>query len=70
MDKWTTRSGKGQFSERKSCHDRPGGRARDVRSVARDLAEALSAVGNAGGTVGSAWKTTARPQGWTIPTTA
>lgn len=47
----------------KSCHDRSGGRVRrrDVRSVARDIAETLSAMANAdGGTVGSAWKTTAR----------
>ncbi|MBC8248586.1 MAG: putative DNA binding domain-containing protein [Anaerolineales bacterium] len=51
---WVLHNPEGQFLERKSCYDRPGGRVRrrDVRSVARDIAETLSAMANAdGGTV-------------------
>jgi ATP-dependent DNA helicase RecG len=51
---WVSHNPEGQFLERKSCYDRSGGRVRrrDVRSVARDIAESLSAMANAdGGTV-------------------
>jgi len=51
---WALHNPEGQFLERKSCYDRSGGRARrrDVRSVARDIAETLAAMANAdGGTV-------------------
>ena len=51
---WLLCNPEGQFLERKSCYDRSGGRVRrrDVRSVARDIAETLSAMANAdGGTV-------------------
>ena len=51
---WVLRNPEGQFLERKSCYDRSGERVRrrDVRSVARDIAETLSAMANAdGGTV-------------------
>lgn len=51
---WVLHTPEGQFLERKSCYDRSGERARrrDVRSVAKDIAETLSAMANAdGGTV-------------------
>jgi ATP-dependent DNA helicase RecG len=51
---WALRNPEGQFLERKSCYDRSGRcvRRRDVRSVARDIAETLAAMANAdGGTV-------------------
>ncbi|MFQ5594007.1 MAG: helix-turn-helix domain-containing protein [Anaerolineae bacterium] len=51
---WLLHNPDGQFLEHKSGYDRSGGRVRrrDVRSVARDLAESLSAMANAdGGTV-------------------
>ena len=51
---WVLRNPEGQFLERKSCYDRSGERVRrrDVRSVAKDIAETLSAMANAdGGTV-------------------
>ncbi|MFQ5813742.1 MAG: hypothetical protein ACE5I2_11245 [Anaerolineae bacterium] len=50
---WLLHNPEGQFLERKSCYDRSGGRAhrRDVRSVARDIAEALSAMAIAAGTL-------------------
>jgi ATP-dependent DNA helicase RecG len=51
---WVLHNPEGQFLERKSCYDRTGDRVRrrDVRVVARDIAETLSAMANAdGGTV-------------------
>ena len=51
---WVLHNPEGQFLERKSCYDRSGERVRrrDVRSVATDIAETLSAMANAdGGTV-------------------
>jgi len=51
---WMLHNPEGQFLERKSCYDRSGERVRrrDVRSVARAIAETLSAMANAdGGTV-------------------
>lgn len=48
---WTLHNPEGQFLERKSCYGRSGERVRrrDVRSVARDIAETLSAMANADG---------------------
>ncbi|MFQ5813745.1 MAG: hypothetical protein ACE5I2_11260 [Anaerolineae bacterium] len=48
---WLLRNPEGQFLERKSCYDRSSDRVRrrDVRSVARDIVEALSAMANADG---------------------
>lgn len=51
---WLLHQTEGQFFERKSCYNRSGGRVRrrNVRSVAKDIAETLSAMANAdGGTV-------------------
>ena len=47
--KWILRHPEGQFFERKSCYERSGGRVRrrNARSVARDIAETLSAMANA-----------------------
>ncbi|HBY99393.1 MAG TPA: hypothetical protein DEP84_36560 [Chloroflexi bacterium] len=52
----------GQFLDRKSCDDRPGGRVgrRDVCSEARDIAETLSAMPMPmAARWWSAWRTTA-----------
>lgn len=48
---WVLHQLEGQFFERKSCSERSGGRVRrrDVRSVAKDIAETLSAMANADG---------------------
>jgi len=48
---WLLHNPEGQFLERKSCYDRSGGRIRrrNVRSVAKDVAETLSAMANADG---------------------
>lgn len=48
---WVLHQPEGQFFERKSCRERtgPGTRRRDVRDVARDIAETLSAMANADG---------------------
>ena len=51
---WVLHQAEGQFFERKSCYERYGKRLRrrDVRSMAKDIAETLSAMANAdGGTV-------------------
>ena len=48
---WLKTQPEGQFYERKSCYDRSKGRLRrrNVRSVAQDIAETLSAMANADG---------------------
>ncbi|RMH85124.1 MAG: hypothetical protein D6681_16295 [Calditrichaeota bacterium] len=48
---WLRTLPEGQFFERKSCYDRSRGqiKRRDVRRVARDIAETLSAMANADG---------------------
>ena len=48
---WVLCNPEGQFLERKSCYERSGSRVqrRDVRSLARDIAESLSAMANADG---------------------
>jgi ATP-dependent DNA helicase RecG len=48
---WLLHNPEGQFLERKSCYERYGEgiRRRDVRSVAKDIAETLSAMANADG---------------------
>ncbi len=48
---WLKTHEEGQFFERKSCYDRTGGRLkrRKVKEVAKDVAEALSAMANADG---------------------
>lgn len=47
---WLKTHEEGQFFERKSCYERPGGRARrrNVRQVAKDVAETLSAMADGG----------------------
>jgi ATP-dependent DNA helicase RecG len=48
---WVLRQEEGQFFERKSCYDRSGSKpkSRPVKDVAKDVAEALSAMANADG---------------------
>jgi ATP-dependent DNA helicase RecG len=48
---WVLHQDEGQFFERKSCYERTaqGVRRRDVRAVARDVAETLTAMANADG---------------------
>jgi len=48
---WLLHNPEGQFLERKSCYDRFGERVRrrNAHSVARDIAETLSAMANADG---------------------
>jgi len=46
---WVLRQQEGQFFERKSCFDRLKGKLRPVRAAARDVAETVGAMANAGG---------------------
>jgi len=67
---WVLRNPEGQFLERKSCYDRSGGRVRrrNVRSVARDIAETLSAMANAdGGTLAVGVEDDGTPTGVDYP---
>jgi ATP-dependent DNA helicase RecG len=67
---WVLHNPEGQFLERKSCYDRSGERVRrrDVRSVARDIAETLSAMANAdGGTVAVGVENDGTPTGVDYP---
>jgi ATP-dependent DNA helicase RecG len=67
---WLRTQPEGQFFERKSCYDRSTDRPmrRDVRSVARDVAEALVAMANAdGGTVALGIEDDGTPTGVDYP---
>lgn len=67
---WVLHNPEGQFLERKSCYDRSGERVRrrDVRSMARDIAETLSAMANAdGGTVAVGVENDGTPTGVDYP---
>ena len=67
---WLKTQQEGQFFERKSCYDRSGAqfKRRDVRSVAYDVAETLSAMANAdGGTLALGLEDDGTPTGVDYP---
>lgn len=67
---WLIRQPEGQFLERKSCYDRSNSkvRRRNIREVAKDIAETLSAMANAdGGTLAIGLEDDGTPTGVDYP---